>query len=627
MAAPRLFRLKAELAPAPSGPMADSLPVAQIRVDTGVFHLDQLFDYSVPEKLSAMITTGIRVQIPFGGRETEGLVVSRTSKAQRAGELKSITKVLSPHVVATKSSLDLFDACAEFFCCNPWDLIRSAIPPRVASVDKEFEAIVPISNLSTSNPMPIFQSFSPFTPSHEQLAGLLDNLKIKGSVLIVAPDEKDVDRIYHQLTAKYDNVLRLTSNTSREERYRNFLSSMRSDLSIVIGTRSAVFAPIRNLQTIVVYKESSPDHFELRSPGWNTSTIAKLRAHKEGLQLVFTGFSPSVRCGFDIDKGEMKFKNERVEVKVQAFTPHDGTLLPGKIFSEIKRALVQGPVLFLAPRKGYGNALLCSHCRNVATCSCGGRLNVVSKNLAPTCVHCGTSYPDWRCSFCNRDRQYLAGRGIDRAAEEISRAFPGYAIIISAGEVIKEQVEAKPSIILATPGAQPVVEGGYSAVVALDATRFFSHTDISTQERARELLLETSSLIRKTGKVLLVIDEVHPIVSAIARWNVAPLLKRELSDRQELKLPPTVASAVIVTDAQMAPQILSGLRKALSDGRLPQSVRIYGPTAMPKDQAKIVLHVEHEERSQLAGVLHELQRRRSISKKELLTLRIDPYSL
>jgi primosomal protein N' len=141
------------------------------------------------------------------------------------------------------------------------------------------------------------------------------------------------------------------------------------------------------------------------------------------------------------------------------------------------------------------------------------------------------------------------------------------------------------------------------------------------------LLLETSSLIRKSGRVLLVIDEVHPIVSAIARWNVAPLLKRELSERQELKLPPTVASAVIVTSAQVVSQILSGLRKALSDGRLPQSVRIYGPTVIPKDLAKIVLHVDHEEWSVLAGVLHELQRRRSIAKKDLLTLRIDPFSL
>ncbi len=105
MATPRLFRLKAELAPAPSGPVADSLPVAKIRVDTGVFHLDQLFDYSVPEKLSALIKVGIRVQIPFGGRETEGIVVSRASKAERAGELKSVTKVLSPHAVATQLSL------------------------------------------------------------------------------------------------------------------------------------------------------------------------------------------------------------------------------------------------------------------------------------------------------------------------------------------------------------------------------------------------------------------------------------------------------------------------------------------------------------------------------------------
>ena len=109
MATPRLFRLKAELAPAPSGPVADSLPVAKVRVDTGVFHLDQLFDYSIPEKLSQLISVGIRVQIPFGGRETEGIIVSRSARPERAGDLKSITKVISPHPIATQASLELFD--------------------------------------------------------------------------------------------------------------------------------------------------------------------------------------------------------------------------------------------------------------------------------------------------------------------------------------------------------------------------------------------------------------------------------------------------------------------------------------------------------------------------------------
>ncbi len=627
MATPQLFRLKAELAPAPSGPVADSLPVAKIRVDTGVFHLDQLFDYSVPEKLSALIKVGIRVQIPFGGRETEGIVVSRASKAERAGDLKSVTKVLSPHAVATQLSLDLFDQSAQYYCCNPWDLIRSAIPPRVASVDKELDVVEPVSNFAGSRTAPVYLSFSPFLPSHEQIPALLNDLKIKGSILIVAPDEKDVELIYDQLKSTRSDVLKLTSTTSREERYRNFLLSLRLNASIIVGTRSAIFAPVNDLRAIVIYKESSPDHFEMRSPGWNTSAIAKIRALNEGLQLVYTGFSPSVRVAFDIDQGNIRFRNQRIEVKVEAFTPHDGSLLPGKVFSEIKKALAQGPVLFLAPRKGYGNALLCSHCRNIAMCKCGGRLNVASKNVAPTCAHCGTHYPNWKCAFCDRDRQYLASRGIDRAAEEISRAFPGYPVVLSAGDVIKQRVESKPSLVLATPGAQPLVDGGYAAVVVLDATRFFSHTDLNTQERARELLLETSSLIRKTGKVLLVIDESHPITSAIARWNIAPLLKREIADREELKLPPTVASAVIVTDSVTAPQIVSGLQKAFSDGRLPQSARIYGPTMMPKDLAKIVIHAAHQEWRQMAQVLHELQRRRSIAKKDLLTIRIDPYSL
>ena len=627
MATARLFRLKAEVAPAPSGPVAESLPIAKVRVDTGVFHLDQLYDYSVPEKLSSSASIGVRVQIPFGGRETEGIVVSRSSTAERAGELKPLTKVLSPHPVATPASFQLIDDAAEFFCCNPWDLIRSAIPPRFAAVDKEFDPVATSINAPGTFVTPVFQSFTPYQPSHQQMVQLIGELRVRGSILIVAPDQKDVDLLYNELKSLNNHVLRLTSSTSREERYRSYLLSMRIDSSIVIGTRSAIFAPVKNLETIIIYKESSPEHFEIRSPGWSTHAIAKLRARNEGIQLIYTGFSPSVRCSFDIDKSEMKYKVQKDNVQAQAFTPHDGALLPGRIFTEIKKALLQGPVLFLAPRKGYGNALLCAHCRNIASCQCGGRLSVASKGNAPTCVHCGTGYPAWRCSFCGRDRQYLAGRGIDRAAEEISRAFPGYPVLLSAGEVIKQDVEAKPSIVLSTPGAQPFVAGGYSAVVVLDATRFFSHTDISTQERARELLLETSSLISKSGKVLLVIDESHPIVAAISRWNIAPLLKRELAERQELLLPPTVASALIITSVQVAPQIVAGLRKALSEGRLPRSVRIYGPTVLPKDQAKVVIHVSHQEWNQLAGVLHELQRKRSIAKKDLLNLRVAPYSL
>jgi len=355
--------------------------------------------------------------------------------------------------------------------------------------------------------------------------------------------------------------------------------------------------------------------------------VALLRSEFQSLKLILTGFSPSIEVSQLIDERKVKYLNSKENVNVKAFTPSEGALLPGRIFEDIKKALAIGPVLFIAPRKGYGNALLCAHCRNVATCDCGGRLSVSAKGKAPSCVHCGKAFQEWKCSFCNRDKQYLAGRGIERAAEEISRAFPNFPVVISAGDVIKDRIDPKPALVLATAGAQPQVEGGYAAVVILDGMRFFAHTDLRTQERARELFLETASLISPKGFVLLVIDDSHPIVSAISRWNIAPLLKRELSERSELCLPPSVFSVVLVMDQAIGVQIANGLKKSALEGRIPQSSRIYGPTEISKDEVKIVIHVDKEDAPALTNTVYELQRRRSIAKKELFTLRFEPYSL
>jgi primosomal protein N' (replication factor Y) len=436
-----------------------------------------------------------------------------------------------------------------------------------------------------------------------------------------------VDLIVKALEIQGLQSLKLTAAMPREERYRNFLQAMHGPNSIVVGTRSAVFVPVKKLATLIVHKESSQDHYEIRSPGWNARKVALIRAEFESLKLILTGFSPSMEVSQLIDERAVKYSNVKQMVNIKAFSPNEGALLPGRIFPEIKKALENGPVLFIAPRKGYGNALLCAHCRNVASCDCGGRLSVSAKGKAPSCVHCGKAFQSWKCSFCNRDKQYLAGRGIERAAEEISRAFPGFPVVISAGEVIKDRVDAKPALVLATAGAQPQVEGGYSAVVILDGMRFFSHTDLRTQERARELFFETSSLISLKGAVLLVIDDSHPITSAIARWNVAPLIKRELSERTELHLPPTVFSVALAMDQAIGIQIANGLKRSISDGRMPQSSKIYGPTEIVKGQVKIIIHADKKDAEGVIQIVHELQRRRSIAKKDLFTLRVEPYSL
>ena len=627
MASPGRLRLKAQVIARPQIQAVDQ-PYARAWVDTGVFHLDGSYDYLVPQEFSQSAIIGVRVQVPFNGREVEAIVLERLDESNVSGAIKSITKVLSPHQVATASSLKLIDDVAKHWATNPFDIVRSAIPPRIAGVDKRFVNLG--SNHSGKSQVRgtyAFNALDPYREPADQVITLAKGWLSDGSVLVIAPDESDIDALCKSAEQNGIEYLRLDSSQPRAERYENYLRAMRANKALIIGARGAAFTPVEDLVCVIVHKEASHEHYEIRTPGWNVRDVIQMRRTLEGVDVLFTGYVPSLELSALIDAKKMLYVNKAHRLKVKAFSSEDGALLPGRIFSEIRSALTAGPVLFIVPRKGYGNALLCAHCKNLARCSCGARLVVGSKGADPSCEVCQSTYPDWSCSWCQRNKQYLAGRGIERAAEEISRAFPGSPLVLSFGDVIKSEVESKSIIVLATPGAAPKVDGGYSAVVMLEGLKLFSHPDLRAQERARELFFESAAMTNPKGAVLLSIDESHPIVASLVRWNPGAMIRRELAERLEIPLPPYVASYVLSGESKDFASIAMGLKKAISDERIPPSIRVFGPSEIANSRAKIVLYCPHEDSPALTSFLHELQRRRSISKKDFLSIRIDPYSL
>ena len=627
MASPPRLRLKAQVIPRPQIQAVDK-PYARTWVDTGVFHLDGSYDYVVPQELTQSATIGVRIQVPFNGREVEAIVLERLDESSVSGTIKSITKILSPHQVATTSSLELIAAVAKHWATNPFDIVRSAIPPRVAGVDKR---IVSLDNTQTSNSRSrgtfSFNALDPYLDPAEQAISMASAWLSEGSVLIVAPDEGDIDALCNSALQYSVEYIRLDSSQPRAERYENYLRAMNAKKTLIIGARGAVFTPVDDLIGVIVHKESSHEHYEIRSPGWNVRDVIHIRRSIQDIDVIFTGYVPSLEISALIDAKKIIYINKSHRLKVKAFSSDDGALLPGRIFTDIRNALAAGPVLFVVPRKGYGNALLCAHCKNLARCTCGARLVVGSRGAAPSCDVCQSTYPDWSCSWCQRNKQYLTGRGIDRAAEEISRAFPSSPLVLSFGDVIKSEVENKSLIVLATPGATPKVKGGYAAVVMLEGLKLFSHPDLRAQERARELFFETAAMTDPKGVVLLCIDESHPIVASLVRWSPGAMIRRELEERLEIPLPPFVSSYVISGESKDFTSIATGLKKAIADSRIPSSIRVYGPSEIGSSRARIVLYCPHEDCAALTSFLHELQRRRSIAKKDFLTVRIDPYSL
>jgi len=611
------------------GASADFLPVASVWVDTGVFHLDQPYDYEIPQRLSNLVAIGVKVAIPFGNREVEGIVIARKKNSDSAMKLKAITKVSSARPVATKDSLELCAKVAERWGSPTWDVIRSAIPPRVAAVEKDFVIDQnSVQDIKRDGKIFAFHAFAPHVDPALQIASLAIGNLSKGSILIVAPDARDITNIIaalRNLKVKAP-IYRLDSVFSRSHRYTNYLHCFGNEIKIVVGSRSAIFAPVKNLSTIIICAESSPQHYEIRSPAWNCRDVAMMRRGAEGVDLILSGYVPSIEVTQLIETKVIRYCSTSARINIKALDTGESGLLPSRLFSDVRKALDVGPVLFIVPTKGYGNALLCAHCKNTAKCECGGRLVVSAKGADPSCVLCPKSYPQWKCAWCAGQKQFLASRGIDRASEEIGRAFANFPVIKSSGENILDSVPNRPSLVLATPGAAPLTVGGYSAVVILEGLRFFSHSDLRADERARELFFESAALVSQNGDVLIVIDGAHPIIAALVKWNPANILKRELRSLAEVQLSPFVASVLLKVNTKEAILIANGLRTATAQGRIPASIKILGPTVIDASDSKIVVNCDPNDCLATVAFLHELQRRRSISKKNLLVMRVAPYS-
>ena len=184
MSTARPLRLKTEEVARPDKTIAESLPVARLWVDNSLSHLDGTYDYLVPQRLDSEVRPGIRVGVNFAGREVEGLVLERLESTSFAG-LKKITSVLSPVVVAPPQLISLIEIAAQRWLAHPYDIVRSAIPPRVASVDKSVpeSQIVTTGKVRSSGEM----SYIHIQPSENAMAKIAEfaQAKVKaGSVLM-----------------------------------------------------------------------------------------------------------------------------------------------------------------------------------------------------------------------------------------------------------------------------------------------------------------------------------------------------------------------------------------------------------------------------------------------------------
>jgi primosomal protein N' (replication factor Y) len=300
--------------------------------------------------------------------------------------------------------------------------------------------------------------------------------------------------------------------------------------------------------------------------------------------------------------------------------------LPREAFETIRTGLASRPVLVQTPRAGYATRLACDRCRTPAECeTCHGPLRITDARRPPECAWCGVVAADWHCPACGGRGLRAPVVGERRTAEELGRAFPSVPVRTSSGDRVLAEVPARPAIVVATPGAEPAVPGGYAAVVLLDTWLLLARSDLRASEEALRRWSNAAALVGSgaaPGRVLAVGNPAHPALQALVRWDHSGFVRREIEERRSAHLPPASRVATLSGDP-------GELERALPALALPAGAEVLGPVAdhTDDDSVRYVVRVPRASGADLSAGLVRLQAQRSARKEPHLRVEVDPVRL
>ena len=642
-------------APRPPAPVAAVLPVARVAVDSGLAHLDRPFDYAVPEAAADGAVPGARVRVRFAGRLVDGLVLSREPVSDSGRSLSPLALVSAEPVLAAEVAA-LARAVADRWAGSLYDVLRLALPPRHARVEAEApRAVAPLPHPPVSTAWDAYPSGPALLralregrapravwsalPGSDWPAALAAAAQAcaaggRGAVLVL-PDARDVARVSAAL-ADVPHVV-LAADLGPTERYRRWLAVRRGAVRIALGTRAAAWAPVADLGLVAVWDDGDDLHDEPRAPYCTVRDVLVLRAHltgaaavvgglvrtAEGQQLLDTGWAQPLEASRQAVRAAAP-RVEGVSDDDLARDPLARTArLPAAAFAAAREALARDePVLVQVPRRGYLPSLTCARDRTPARCpACAGPLGATDGASVVACRWCGHLAADWRCPSCGGRALRAAVVGSRRTAEELGRAFPGVAVRTSGRDQVLATVPAAALLVVCTPGAEPVADGGYGAVLLLDGWAALGRADLRAGEEALRRWAAAAALARPAGdggRVVVVADRGLVPVQALVRWDPAGAAARELATREALRFPPDSRMAAVDGPPEAVADLVAQLV-------LPEGADPLGPVPSAAGE-RLLVRVPRERSPELAVALKAAVALRSARKAEPLRVELDPRS-
>lgn len=586
--------------------------IAEIAIPISIAFKD-VFDYRVPDGIRPSVRVGCRVLVPFRSSRVMGYVVRLKNRSNFESKLKPLLKNLDAEPVLSDELWDLALLIRQNYFCSLADAIRTVLPTGLKNLKKPLPEYPEKDILNTGFPQPTEEEEK--IASEKELdkdlvlihdltdadrwkiyaAGIRKALRSKQSVLFLVPDHKKILPALECLQLPLEPFI-MSSNIKASQNLASWVQIKKSPFSFVIGTRSAVFAPVNNLGLVIIDEE---EHFAYRQdqvPHYRTTRIALARAQHACAKVILGSFMPTLEtyslvkrrkggyCKLGVlnaQRSAIKLIDTRHEKRFKGRERIVSGVLEHRIAECLER---KEKLLIFVNKKGFSTFLACHKCKTTQTCPrCSSSLVYHFKEKIVSCPQC--SYRGEAldlCPFCKSSYVKYSGYGIEKVESELLRLFPSSRIIMYDRKIHENEAY---DIMLATQGLfeDPAWSRYiFDTVIVLSCGQMLSHVDFRSTERT---FLKLARLLRMTKKECLIQTDIleNNALLSLQQGDTGGFYERELKQRRELGLPPAGELASIYVRCAKQPMALAGaieiFKKLKKSAALSPDFQIYEPAA------------------------------------------------
>lgn len=463
------------------------------------------------------------------------------------------------------------------------------------------------------------------------------------------------------------SVAILHSNLSPGERFDEWRRIRSGDAPIVIGTRSAIFAPVENVGLIIIDEEHDGSYRQNEAPYYNARDLAVMRANRAGAVVVLGSATPSLESFHNAKSG--KYQYLQLQNRIGGRPMAAAELIDMReVFKRFGKDVVVSPrlidligetnskgeqTIILLNRRGFSSFVLCRSCGETLRCvNCDITLTFHKRDGKLSCHYCGYStQTPTVCPFCESEYLYFIGEGTEQLEVILGKKFPDLSIARVDRDTMKRKGELD-KILLAFDrgeidmlvGTQMLAKGhdfhNVTLVGVISVDIGLGLPDFRSAERTFQLLTQVAGRAGRgdlPGRVL--IQTYHPEHYALryaVEQNYEKFYDHEIRFRERMSYPPFVALASILIrhpDLAKAKRNAEILKTALDQANKDGECRFLGPAAASiarlKNEYRMQILIKSRSRKAIRDVLDTALKQAEVSGGDLRTyhVEIDPINL